>query len=429
MNLPPRDASRHTGRRSVTSVIARLFAMLLVLSLLAGAAGVAGWVIATADGPLSQDKVVNIKQGSTSEQIAQTLADEGVVDSGTLTMLGISAVRRVFSLEPKAGEYAFAARASLLDVLRQIKRGKIVTYKVSIPEGFTTWQVLERLKANEVLTGDIEQVPAEGELLPDTYVFTRGRTRQSIIDQMKAAQDRLVERLWNARKAGLPFETPEEAIILASIVEKETGQAEERATVAGVFINRLSKGMRLQSDPTIIYGITQGEGKLDRPIYRSDIRRKTEYNTYQIDGLPPGPIANPGRASIEAVLDPADTDYVYFVADGSGGHAFAVTLDDHNANVRKWRDWLKDQRQQREAEQAEQELRASLAANTNTQAPLPNGSDAEADPVMDAAASPEVTAEPTGETAAEPDQPASIFQIVEVSGRSVPIPVAKPARQ
>ena len=388
--------------------------MLVVLALLAGAAGFAGWVMATAEGPLAEDKVVNIEPGSTSDQIGQTLAGEGVVNSGTLATLGISVLRRFFDLEPKAGEYQFAARSSLVDVLRKIKRGQIVTYKVSIPEGFTTWQVLERLKANEVLTGDIETVPLEGELLPDTYVFTRGRTRQSLIDQMKTAQDRLIEKLWETRKDGLPFTTPEEAIILASIVEKETGKAEERAQVAGVFINRLRKRMRLQSDPTIIYGITQGQGKLDRPIYRSDIRQKTDYNTYQIDGLPPTPIANPGRASIEAVLNPIDTDYVYFVADGTGGHAFAVTLDEHNANVRKWRSWLQDQREQREAEEAEQELRDSLDASTNAAAPLPAGNEAEPAP-----------AGVTGDEA----EPASLFEVVEVSGRSVPIPRVRPARQ
>jgi UPF0755 protein len=413
MSLPRRDASSRKGR-SIFSVIARLFAVLVLLAVLAGGAGFAAWIMATAEGPLAEDKVVNIEPGSTSAEIGQTLANEGVVDSGTLATLGMSVLRRFFDLEPKAGEYEFAARSSLVDVLRKIKRGQIVTYKVSIPEGFTTWQVLERLKANEVLTGDIETVPVEGELLPDTYVFTRGRTRQSIIDQMKASQDRLIEKLWESRKDGLPFTTPEEAIILASIVEKETGKAEERAQVAGVFINRLRKGMRLQSDPTIIYGITLGQGKLDRPIYRSDIRQKTDYNTYQIDGLPPTPIANPGRASIEAVLNPIDTDYVYFVADGSGGHAFAVTLDEHNANVKKWRAWLQDQRELREAEEADQELRASIDASTNTAAPLPAGNEAEP--------------APAGATGGEAE-PVSIFEVVEVSGRSVPIPRAKPARQ
>jgi UPF0755 protein len=215
-------------------------------------------------------------------------------------------------------------------------------------------------------------------------------------------------------------------------VEKETGKADERPQVAGVFINRLKRGMRLQSDPTIIYGITRGQGKLDRPIYRSDIREKTDYNTYQIDGLPPTPIANPGRAAIEAVLNPLDTDYIYFVADGSGGHAFAVTLDEHNANVRKWRSWLKEQREEREREEqvaeeeqsaqqaagdgaeAEGELRASLEPAANTAAPLPTGAQSEAG---------------NAASAGQPESEAqSQFTVVEVQGRRVPIPISKPAR-
>lgn len=433
MSLPNPDARRRKPRRSAMSVAGRLLATLVVLLLLAGGIGAAGWVIATADGPLREDKVVNIPQGSTSQQIAEVLEREGVVDSEGLTMLGISGVRRIFNIEPKAGEYAFTARSSLVEVLRQIKRGKLVTYKVSIPEGFTSWQVVERLKATEELAGDITDPPVEGELLPDTYVFTRGRTRQSIIDQMRAAQKRLLDRLWESRKEGLPVSTPEEAIILASIVEKETGKADERPQVAGVFINRLKRGMRLQSDPTIIYGITRGQGKLDRPIYRSDIREKTDYNTYQIDGLPPTPIANPGRAAIEAVLNPMDTEYVYFVADGTGGHAFAVTLDEHNANVRKWRSWLKEQREEREREEQvaeeeqsaqqpaadSEELKASLDDQGNTAAPLPTGAEAEAALTGTAAA---------GEIGEAGDAPASQFRVVEVEGRRVPIPIAKPAQ-
>jgi UPF0755 protein len=274
--------------------------------------------------------------------------------------------------------------------------------------------------------------------LPDTYVFTRGRTRQSIIDQMKAAQTRLMDRLWAERKSGLPITTPQEAIILASLVEKETGKADERAQVAGVFVNRLRKGMRLQSDPTIIYGITLGQGKLDRPLYRSDIREKTAYNTYQIDGLPPTPIANPGRASLEAVLNPLDTDYVYFVADGTGGHAFAVTLDEHNANVRQWRAWLKEQREAEAKEQLtddavaageEAALRPSAVpaeaglTEDNADAPLPSGAEAEA-PAAEAVPAADI-ATPSNEEAA----PASQFRTVQVDGRIVPIPVAKPARQ
>ena len=392
-----------------------------MLAVLAAAGSGFLWFFATLEGPLSRDKVVNIPKGSSTIDIAARLREHGVVDSSFMTVLGITAVRYAFEIDPKAGEYEFAAGSSLIDVLRKIKTGRTLFYKVSMPEGFTSWQVVERLKANEVLVGEIEQPPAEGLLLPDTYLFNRGGTRQSIIDQMQAAQKKLVEKLWPARAEGLPFKTPQEALILASIVEKETGQADERAQVAAVFLNRMRRGMRLQSDPTIIYGITRGQGKLDRPIRRSDIRKKTDYNTYQIDGLPPTPIANPGRASIEAVLNPVETDNLYFVADGTGGHVFAKTLAGHNANVRKWRSWLKDQRQQQQAEDkvADDEPPKEVAVEEDAPAPV----------VGD-----QVT---TGSTASEaaPAQPAaeqqkpSKFQVVDVAGRSVPIPKSKPQRQ
>ncbi|MGB7204078.1 MAG: endolytic transglycosylase MltG, partial [Anderseniella sp.] len=335
---------------------------------------------------------------------------------------GITGIRHVFAIEPKAGEYQFAARSSLADVLRKIKSGKIVTYKVSVPEGFTTWQVLERLKAHEVLTGEIEKVPLEGELLPDTYVFSRGRTRQSIIDQMQAAQLKLIEKLWPTRASDLPFETPQQALILASIVEKETGVADERARVAAVFVNRMRKGMRLQSDPTIIYGITKGQGKLERPIYRSDINEKTEYNTYQINGLPPTPIANAGAESIKAVLNPIESDELFFVADGTGGHVFAKTLAEHNENVKKWRTWLKDRDKEKDEQQADQDQNQELAAveeqATNTDAPLPA--------IAGAVEAPTETAKPSAVEADDGKIPT--FKFVKVAGRDVPIPKAKPVR-
>ena len=306
-------------------------------------------------------------------------------------------------------------------MLRKIKAGRTLFYKVSMPEGFTSWQVMERLKANEILVGEIESPPSEGQLLPDTYLFTRGSTRQSIIDQMSSAQKKFIEEKWPARAEGLPFKTPEEALILASIVEKETGQADERAQVAAVFVNRMRRGMRLQSDPTIIYGITRGQGKLDRPIRRSDIREKTDYNTYQIDGLPPTPIANPGRASIEAVLNPVETKHLYFVADGTGGHVFAKTLAEHNANVKKWRSWLRDQREQQEAEQqvaATEEAETPAVAEDETVAEV---QETEGDATGSSAAS-------VPEPAAAQQQP-SVTRVVDVAGRSVPIPKNKPQRQ
>ncbi len=350
MNVPPNQVLPYRRSKSLRGLIGRLLGWCFFLAIAAAACGGLLWYFATIEGPLAKAEVVNIPKGSSTIDIATRLSEQGVVESRILSILGITAVRFLFDLDPKAGEYEFAAGSSLVDVLRKIKTGRTLFYKVSMPEGFTVWQVVERLNANEVLVGEIEEPPSEGELLPDTYLFARGGTRQSIIEQMRTAQKKLIDELWPGRAKGLPFKTPQEALILASIVEKETGKAEERALVAAVFVNRLRRGMRLQSDPTIIYGITKGEGRLDRPISRSDILRKTDYNTYQINGLPPTPIANPGRASIEAVLNPVETQHLYFVADGTGGHVFAKTLAQHNANVEKWRSWLKEQREQQEDE-------------------------------------------------------------------------------
>lgn len=400
-----------------------MFSWLFALVFLAGASAGTVWFFANIEGPLAKAKVVNIPKGSSTIDIANRLNEQGVVDSSIITMLGITAVRYTFDVDPKAGEYEFAAGSSLIDVLRKIKTGRTLFYKVSMPEGFTSWQVMERLKANEVLVGEITNPPAEGELLPDTYLFNRGGTRQSIIDQMNTAQKKFIEKLWPTRAEGLPLKTPEEALILASIVEKETGQADERAHVAAVFVNRLRRGMRLQSDPTIIYGITRGQGKLDRPIRRSDIRQKTDYNTYQIDGLPPTPIANPGRASIEAVLNPVETEHLYFVADGTGGHVFARTLAEHNANVRKWRSWLRDQREQQEAEEQAATPEAAQQPVVEDEAAA-STQETESQASESSAASVPVVAQP-----GTAQQQSGNFLVVEVSGRSVPIPKNKPQRQ
>lgn len=218
-----------------------------------------------------------------------------------------------------------------------------VRFRVTLAEGVTSWQVVEELKRADFLSGEIAAVPAEGSLAPDSYEVESGSAREELIARMAEAQTRLLAQLWAARVDGLPYQTPEEALIMASIVEKETGISEERPQVASVFQNRLEKGMRLQTDPTVIYGITNGRGGLGRGLRQSELRKETPYNTYVIDGLPPTPIANPGRLSIEAVLNPAETDFLFFVADGTGGHAFAATLQEHNKNVAKWREIEKSQ--------------------------------------------------------------------------------------
>lgn len=212
-----------------------------------------------------------------------------------------------------------------------------VRLRVTLAEGVTSWQVVEALKAASFLNGEIAAVPDEGVLSPDSYELKRGMTRAALIAEMERRQSANLAAAWAGRAEGLPYKTPEEALVMASLVEKETGVSDERPAVASVFVNRLEKGMRLQTDPTVIYGVTKGKGVLGRGLRQSELRAPTPYNTYVISGLPPTPIANPGKASIEATMHPADTEYLYFVADGTGGHAFATTLADHNSNVAKWR--------------------------------------------------------------------------------------------
>jgi UPF0755 protein len=215
--------------------------------------------------------------------------------------------------------------------------GAPVAYRVSVPEGLTSWQIVEGLRAADFLAGEIAEVPPEGVLAPDTFEVLRGQDRQEIIDQMLASQEVILAEAWGNRQDGLPLADPQEALILASIIEKETSVAEERRLVSSVFINRLNQGMRLQTDPTVIYGITRGQGVLGRGIRASELRAETPWNTYVINGLPPTPIANPGRAAIEAAVNPEDTNLIFFVADGTGGHAFSETLEEHNRNVARWR--------------------------------------------------------------------------------------------
>ncbi|MEZ5855251.1 MAG: endolytic transglycosylase MltG [Hyphomicrobiaceae bacterium] len=295
-----------------------------------------------APGPLQQQAVVVVPKGDSALEVADRLERAGVIDDRRLFMLqyyvgklyGGGATDRGGL---KAGEYEFKAGASVRQVLDTIISGRGILLKFTVPEGLTSRQIVERLAAEPGLTGDIKTVPDEGVLLPDTYRFSRGTSRQEIIDRMRADHGKLVKALWAQRQQGLPLQTPEEAITLASIVEKETGKAEERPRVASVFINRLNKGMRLQSDPTIVYGLVGGQGPLGRSLTRSDIDSKTPYNTYQINGLPPGPICNPGRAAIAAVLNPIVSQDLYLVAYGTGGHTFTSNLKDHNAAVANWR--------------------------------------------------------------------------------------------
>jgi UPF0755 protein len=296
-----------------------------------------------APGPLEKAKVIVIPKLEGSLEIAARLEREGVVSDRRLFTAGYRWLQLLAwfegdkALQLKAGDYEVRPNASVRELVDLICEGKTVTYKVTVPEGLTSQQIVDRLQADPNLSGEITAMPTEGSLLPETFVTQRGVARQSVLDSMAAESRKLMERLWAQRKKDLPVKTWDEAVILASIVEKETGRNDERDRVAAVFINRLRQNMRLQSDPTILYGLFGGKVVWGRPIQRSEITQKTAHNTYQIDGLPPTPICNPGRHSIEAVLQPRESRELYFVADGSGGHAFAETLKDHNANVQKWR--------------------------------------------------------------------------------------------
>ena len=341
-------------------------------------------------GPLSQAICVQVKRGSNMREVSVDLADRGAVSSGTLFRIGADYSEKTGQL--KAGSFLVPEGASMVEIVDIVTRGgkntcgteiiyrvgvrrnqvlvreldpttnkfvetvayypaedetpaaytetrggADITFRIALAEGVTSWQIVEALKAADFLEGDVAEVPAEGMLAPDSYEVPLGSNRAAILEQMQAAQVKVLDAAWEARAEGLPLANKEEALVLASIVEKETGLAGERRQVASVFINRLNQGIRLQTDPTVIYGITKGEGILGRGLRQSELRRKTDYNTYQIDGLPPGPIANPGKAAIEAALNPDSTEFIFFVADGTGGHAFAKTLREHNENVVKWR--------------------------------------------------------------------------------------------
>ena len=274
-----------------------------------------------------------LRKGAGLNEIATSLEAAGVISSAPIFVLAAQVTGA--GRELKAGEYEFASRAPMARVLDDVRNGRVVRRMITIPEGWTSEMVVEALMQEEALVGEVA-VPPEGTILPETYDFEKGEERSAVLKRMMDARDEVLASLWDKRKPGLPIRTPEEAVILASIVEKETGVAAERPRVASVFVNRLNQGIRLQSDPTIIYGITRGR-PLGRGIRRSELDGITPYNTYQIDGLPPTPIANPGRASLAAVLDPPETNYLFFVADGTGGHAFAATLEEHNRNVERWR--------------------------------------------------------------------------------------------
>ncbi|MBY5541377.1 endolytic transglycosylase MltG [Rhizobium leguminosarum] len=333
---PPKRSKKARGQ------LVLFLNFIMTMAVLVCVVAVIGFYYATSTyrnpGPLQTNTNFIVRNGAGLTEIASNLERNAIISDARifryLTATHLSAGESL-----KAGEYEIKARASMRDIMELLKSGKSILYSVSFPEGLTVRQMFDRMLQDTVLEGDLPAaLPTEGSLRPDTYKFSRGTKRSEIIEQMAAAQQKLVDQIWDKRDSSLPLRSKEEFVTLASIVEKETGVPDERAHVASVFLNRLGKGMRLQSDPTIIYGLFGGEGKpADRPIYQSDLKRDTPYNTYVIKGLPPTAIANPGKDALEAVANPWKTQDLYFVADGSGGHVFSATLEEHNANVKRWR--------------------------------------------------------------------------------------------
>ncbi|MCX7565148.1 endolytic transglycosylase MltG [Sulfitobacter sp. F26169L] len=373
---------RHVAANAITFLVVALFLL----------GGVIIWGKSEYDaaGPLSEAVCVQVKSGSNMRRVSKDLAEQGAVRSAAIFRIGADYEDKTGQL--KAGSFLIEPEVSMKEIVDIITRGGASTcgteivyrigvtrvsvqvreldpatnrftelaqftpasgevpaaytqtrdkadvrFRVAMAEGVTSWQVVNALNAMDIMEGTVTETPAEGSLAPDSYEVRKGDDRGALIARMQAAQETLLAAAWEARADDLPVNSPEELLILASIVEKETGVAEERRQVASVFVNRLNQGMRLQTDPTVIYGITRGEGVLGRGLRRSELRRETPYNTYVIPALPPTPIANPGRASLMAAAQPDETPYIFFVADGTGGHAFAVTLDEHNRNVAAWR--------------------------------------------------------------------------------------------
>jgi UPF0755 protein len=317
-----------------------------------------------AAGPLAAPLLMEVDRGEGLASVTAKLAERGAIANAAL--FRVAARYTDMDAGLRFGEYEIPAGASMEDILKLLNEGANVARQIVVPEGWTSWQVVEMLNAREDLTGEVAAVPPEGSLAPAGYDFQKGDDRQAILDRMAGEQRRILAEAWAGRAADLPLGSPEELLVLASIVEKETGLPEERPRVAAVFVNRLRRGMRLQTDPAVIYGITGGKETLGRGLMASELATATPYNTYVIAGLPPGPIANPGRAAIAAAARPPASEELYFVADGTGGHAFATTLEAHNGNVAAWR--RIEAERALEAERAAAEAEAAGAAPAEAEA-------------------------------------------------------------
>ena len=322
-------------KSTVWGAMSSLISMLVIIVLLIAGGWMATVQLFEVKNDTNVETLFKVQSGDNLNVIATRLEQEDLISSQDLYRLLVSYEGNDTRL--KAGEYKIPPNATMRDIMNIFVGGQSIQHKLTFAEGLTTGQIMDKIKVAPLLTGQLTEAPIEGSLMPETYLFESGTSRAAIIEQMQQAQDKFLANLWDTRDQDLPLENIDEVVILASIVEKETGVASERPEVAAVFINRIKKKMKLQSDPTIIYGITLGKYKLDRQLKKSEIKAKTPYNTYVIDRLPPTPIANPGRASILAVLNPAKVDYLYFVADGTGGHVFANNYKAHQKNVKDLR--------------------------------------------------------------------------------------------
>ena len=322
--------------------------MLLAAVLAAAAGGSYAFLVSRfgAPGPLESSAVLYFPPGTSLNGIARTLAENGAVAREWIFRAGVTLLGDKRPL--RAGEYEIPAHASMRDIAALLKEGRTVVHKLTVAEGLTTKQVLALVSAAAGLQGPIDDPPGEGRLLPETYFYSRGDKRTDMVERMEKKMTETLDAAWAERAPDLPLKSEDEALVLASLVEKETGKPGERPEVAAVYLNRLRKGMKLQADPTVIYALTMGQGGLDRPLTKDDLEIASPYNTYAVAGLPPGPIANPGREAIEAAVRPAESDYLYFVSDGEGGHLFARTLAEHNRNVAKLRRVQKRQRSDRD---------------------------------------------------------------------------------
>jgi len=320
-----------------------LFFIVLLVTVIGGALFLGNQML-TAPGPLEKTKTVVIPRGAGPATMTKVLQEEGVIDHAKL-------FRVALMIDPspkpiKAGEYEIPAHVSMQALVDLLQSGKVVQRRLTVPEGTTTAEVIELVRKTEALTGDITLDLKEGDLLPETYFYSRDDTRDGLLMRMKEAMEKTLDEAWRKRSPGLPLANRREALVLASMIEKETAIPAERAKVAAVFINRLRRRMRLESDPTVIYALTGGKGSFNRELTRADLQSTSPYNTYMVVGLPPGPICNPGRASIVAATTPARERLLYFVADGQGGHAFAMTMLEHNRNVERWRQIQRERQEQ-----------------------------------------------------------------------------------